>query len=154
MRIQFPLMSILSVAVLAFFLVTGGTAELHSIEFGFSADSEGVTLTVDPAFVVWSDVPLFSDARGETFGNTSILQRSIESSIYANYVRHYEVNHIKQYYALGWMIYPLSLFLNIEDYQTTTPNWNDPSQADSFMWIPSSSFYHQWHFLSLSVTAR
>jgi len=154
MTIRFPLLSILSVAFLAFFALQGGDVQLHSIEMGFSADSQGVTVTIDPAFVVWSDIPLVRHAMGETFGNVSAVQRCWRGTIDGDYVRNYEVNHIKQYYALSWMIYPFSLFGDIESPRTVIANFNDPTQPNRTMWLPPDSWINQWSFISFSVGSQ
>jgi len=154
MRIDFPLLSILSVGFLLFFALQGGDVTLHSIEVGIVTTPDGVRITIDPAFIVWTDVPLFHNTEGETFGNVSALQRQIRYSPDAEYVRNYEVNHIKQYYGLGWMIYPFSLFGDIESPREVIANFNDPTQPNRTMWLPPDSWINQWSFISFSVGAQ
>jgi len=67
MHIHFPLLSILSLGFLLFFALQGGDVELHSIEVGFSADSQGVTVTVDPALVARANRLYPASARGKAF---------------------------------------------------------------------------------------
>ena len=148
MKIDFPLMSILSVAFLLFFAFQGGDVELHSIEVGFSADSEGVTVTVDPAWLVWADRLYPASAWGETFGNVAVVDRSIQGTIYGPWVQRFETNHILQYQALGWWSYLVGFFVPIDPMYYAPQRWGDPGEADEVEWLPPDKWVNQWSFIS------
>ncbi len=150
MDIKFPLMSILSVAFLAFFLVQGGDVELHSIEVGFSANVERITITVDPAIVVWSDFIYPSSWLGETFGNVAVVNRKYQGTHVGEYIKRFETNHIKQFYALGWWSYPAGLFLPI-DPALDIVHWDDTIEPDRAEWLPLRDFVPIWHFIHFSM---
>ena len=153
MKIDFPLMSILSVAFLAFFLVQGGDVELHSIEVGFSANVEGTTVTIDPAFFVWADHLYPADWLGETFGNVAVVRRNLRDTQAGAWIKRFELNHILQYHALGWWSYLAGFFLSIDP----SPNiihWDDPNEADRVEWLPLDGWSDIWHWLTLSVDSQ
>lgn len=149
MRIDFPLLSILSVGFLLFFAFQGGDVQLHSIEVGFSADSQGVTVTVDPEWLVWADRLYPASWLGETFGNVSVVQSKYRGTKAGAWITEFELNHIKQYRALGWWNYPLGFILPI-DPQPTIIHWYDPFEPDRIEWLPPAQFFQSWHFLTLS----
>ena len=147
---DFPLMSILSVGFLLFFALQGGDVELHSIEVGFSADSESMTITIDPAFLVWSDHLYPSSWLGETFGNVAVVRRDLHDTQAGDWIKRFELNHIIQYRALGWWSYPAGLFFPV-DPQPELIHWNDPSETDRIEWLPRSAWPNLWHFISLKI---
>ena len=154
MKIEFPLLSILSVAFLLFFAFQGGQVELYSFDVNFSADSERFTITVDPAFVIWSDQLYPDNLAGETFGNVAVVRREFKESDIGNWIQRFETNHIIQYRALGWWVYPAKIFLPIDPMYYRPQHWDDPSEADSVEWLPPPDWTNQWHFISFSVDSR
>ena len=150
MQIHFPLLSILSVAFLAFFALQGGDVQLYSIELGFSADSQGVTVTIDPAFAVWADRLYPNTWLGETFGNVAVVKSVYRDTQAGEWIKRFELNHIIQYRALGWFSYPLGLVLPI-DPSPMIVHWDDPSQADRIEWLPPDGWTDIWHFISLNI---
>jgi len=154
MDIKFPLMSILSVAFLAFFLVQGGDVSLHSIEVGFSANSQGTTVTIDPAFFVWADRLYPAFAAGETFGNVAVFHRRNQGTYMGPWIKRFELNHIIQYRALGWWCYPAKYVMPIDPYNYNPQHWDDPSEADRVEWLPPDGWNDIWHFVTLSVDSQ
>ena len=152
MRIEFPLLSILSVAFLLFFALQGGQVELYSLDIGFSADSERFAMTIDPAFVVWSNRLYPNNWLGETFGCVSIVKSRYPGTEVGTWIKRFEVNHIRQNYALGWWQYPAGYFLPI-DPQPRKANWSDPSEPDRLEWLPSLSWINLWSFFKISWPA-
>ena len=153
MKIEFGLLSILSVAFLLFFAFQGGQVELHSLDIGFSADSRGVTFTIDPAFVVWCPSASMREIRhiAGTFGNTILMDKHLRHSIYCKYILEHESNHVRQFYALGWFFFPAKYIVNIEPRSYAHINWSDPTEPDRTMWLPPEGWIDQWHFLSITV---
>ena len=152
MDIRFPLLSILSCAFLLFFLVQGGDVELHSIELGFSADSQGVTVTIDPSFLVYADRIYPAFVSGETFGNVAVIYSNLRGTQYEEWIKRFELNHIKQYRALGWWICPATFVLQIDPYTYQPKHWNDPSEADRVEWLPPKGWSDIWHFIHFDIT--
>ena len=138
---HFPLLSILSLAVLLFFSFQGDV-ELYSLEVGFSVTPDEIKVTVDPAWVVYMD---FDDIgwyswSGATFGNVMLIRnyyRTHDGNIFI-----YEFNHVKQFQALSWLLYPAQHVIPIEapDFCTVDDQWLPPS-----WWIL------QWHFITLCL---
>ena len=149
MKMDFPLMSILSVGFLLFFALQGGDVSLHSIEVGFSADSESVTITVDPAFLVWSD-QMYPVCWGETFGNVAVVWKPLRGTMQGDWVKRFELNHIAQYRALGWWIMPASFILPIDPRDYNPQHWDDLTEADRVEWLPPDGWPTAWHFLSFN----
>ena len=87
MHIHFPLLSVLATGFLLFFALQGGDVELHSIEVGFSATSESITVTCDPAFVVWTDRLYPNTWLGETFGNVAVVWSPLRNTIRGEWVK-------------------------------------------------------------------
>ena len=142
MKIEFGLLSILSVAFLLFFAFQGGQVELHSLDIGFSVDSEQASITIDPAFIVWTDFDRLGwhSLSGATFGNVMLIRnyyRNHDGSIFA-----YEFNHVRQFRALGWFIYPAQYFIPIEAPDICTP---------TLEWLPPKGWKDEWHFIALTI---
>lgn len=153
MRIEFPLMSILSIAFLAFFLIIGGTPEIHSIEVGFLADLQGITITIDPTIVVWSDLIYPATWLGETFGNVSVINRKYKGTQVGRYIERFELNHIKQFRALGWFSYPAGLILPIDPVLDVV-HWSDITEPDKVEWLPPAGWPDAWHFLTVTLAGK
>lgn len=151
MAIRFPLLSLLSVIVLGFFIFQGGDIELYSLELGFSATPDGVRMTIDPAWVVWSDTMYRQDDLGESFGNVAVIKRSIRNTVYGEWVKRFEINHIIQHRALGWWHYAAKLVMPLDPMYYQPKHWDDPTEADRVEWLPPDDWVDVWHFLSFSV---
>jgi len=151
MNIKFPLLSILSVGFLLFFMLQGGDVELHSIEVGFSADSQGATVTIDPAFVVYTDnlnsIGLNSYPAG-SIGNV-IFMRSYYKLHPSEYLWAWESNHLEQYRALGLWYFLAWFTLPVDPAWSGPFHYDDPTEPDSIMWLPTDEWTDQWHFISV-----
>jgi len=156
MQIHFPLLSILSVAFLLFFALQGGDVELHSIEVGFSADSQGATVTIDPAFVVYTDnlnsIGL-NDYPAGSVGNV-IFMRSCYKSHPSEYLWAWESNHLEQYRALGLWYFLAWFILPVDPAWSGPFNHNDLTEPDRIMWLPPKGWVDQWRFITLSFLCR
>ena len=153
MRVDFGLLSILSVAFLLFFVFQGSQVELHSLDIGFSIDRERATITIDPAFVVWGNPLKWSGHTAFTMGNVMVVQSGLRDTLYGDYLLNFEGNHIKQFYALGWWVYLAQFFIPIDPCPAIT-DWNDIQQPNRIEWLPPSWWVNQWHFLSISMNGR
>jgi len=149
MRIEFPLLSILSLAVLLFFGLQGDV-ELYSWEVGFSVSPNEMRATVDPVFAVWIPQSLIHTVGYNAFmyGNVMVFNSQQRGTLHGNWSIAHESNHVEQTYALGWLLWPARFFVNIEPPKSIPPDWNDLSQPDRTMWLPPPAWNDQWHFFS------
>jgi len=154
MRIEFPLLSILSLAVLLFFGLQGDV-ELYSWEVGISVCSDEVRVTVDPTWVAWTDASIvqYQGHSGVCVGNVVALPIEFRDTQLGDLLLWHETNHVLQNRAFGLLALPLSLFLNIEG----RPFYDEGSAGDlswlqhcnNSMWLPPPFWIDQWHFISL-----
>lgn len=152
MKIEFPLLSVVSVCILLFFGFQGDV-ELHSWEVGFAISSDEVKVTIDPAFAVWVPSSVLHDIGyvAFAFGNVMVLPIQHRTNWHGVYLLAHESNHIEQYCALGWSTYVAQLFINIEPPRDMIVDWSDPDQCDRMMWLPPDWWIDQWHFFSVLV---
>jgi len=148
MQIHFPLLSILSVGFLLFFALQGGDVELHSIEVGIVTTLDGVRVTIDPAFIVWGNV-----ISGMTYGNVAVLAPYLNTPLWAisgAWVKQFEINHIAQFRALSWWVYPACFVLPIDPVGLQC-NSNDPTEPNRLEWLPPADWRDQWHFITIAL---
>ena len=66
-------------------------------------------------FVVWSQRELPVDhAMGMTIGNTVLMRGNLEGTVEGEYILHHELNHVRQFQALGWLFYPARMVFPLE----------------------------------------
>ena len=144
MDVKFPLLSILSCAFLLFFALQGGDVELHSIEVGFSADSQGATVTIDPAFLVYAD-RMYPPCSGEAFGNVAVVWNHFRGTVEGEWIKRFELNHIIQYRALGLLADVAKYVLPLDPPpHCYSQQVDDPSQPDRIEWLPPDGFVDMW----------
>lgn len=155
MRIEFPLLSILSVGLFLFFALQGGDVELYSWEVEFSLSPDEVRMTIDPAFAVWVPQSIVHSIGCNAFtcGNVMVLDRRRHNNRHGTYLLACEGNHIEQFRALGLFAWPAQFFINIEPSKDIVTNWSDPCQCDRTMWLPPDWWIDQWHFITVSFTS-
>ena len=141
----------LAIVALLLALLSSGDLVCHQIETGFTVTPAGLTWFIDPVFVVWSDS---ASAGGMAFGNTIIMQSSLRDTQRGSYVLRYELNHVRQCRALGFLMWPASLFVDMDPFRgahPVEPDWANPAQPDSLMWLPPKWWPDLWHFLRLEL---
>jgi len=150
MKIEFPLLSIVSLVVLIFFSFFGET-EIYSIDIGFKYSSKEIEIAVNPVFAVWIPKYIVNRCGGNafTYGNVMVLPIEYRGDMYGEYLLAHESNHVEQFYALEWFIYPARLFLDIEPKKGTVQNWRDLTQPDRIMWQSPKGWVDQWSFLNV-----
>lgn len=150
MKMHFPILSILSTALLLFFALQGDV-KLYSLEIGFAATSDEINVTIDPAFAVWVPQSIVHSIGCNAFtcGNVMVLDRRQHNNRHGAYLLAEEGNHIEQFRALGLFTWPAQFFINIESPKSVITNWNDPSQCNRTMWLPPSSWSDRWHFITV-----
>ena len=151
MHIHFPLLSVLATGFLLFFALQGGDVELHSIEVGINVTSESITVTCDPAFLIYADRLYPRTWLGETFGNVAVVWAPLKDTVKGEWIKRFEVNHIIQYRALGWWNYPAGLFLPIDPMYYQPQHWDDPSEANRVEWLPPDGWVDIWRFISFNI---
>ena len=150
MKIEFSLLSIASIAFLLFFALHGGDVQIYSLEAGVKIDNSGVAITIDPVWVVWGNPEKLTGHCGVAFGNVAVLDKADRDTLYGDYLLNFEGNHVKQFYALGWWVYPASAFLPIDPTPAVT-HWNDPDEPNRIEWLPPSWWANQWHFITIEL---
>ena len=153
MRIDFPLLSVLSLGFLLFFALQGGDVELHSIELGIVTTPDGVRVTIDPAFFIYTDC---LDSIGMqrypagSVGNV-VFMRSYYKDHPSAYLTNWETNHLKQYRALGLWYSPAQFVLPLDPWRNGV-NYDDPSEPNRIQWLPPDGFVDMWHFIYFDIT--
>jgi hypothetical protein len=144
MDIKIPLLSILSAALVFLALLSGGRAELYSVEVGWSISAEESSVTIDPIFVIATDQ---LRSNGACVGGAIFLNRDIfawgENDIH--HVLLHELRHADQFRALGLWLYPASFILPIEP---ITIDWSDSNVELDEMWNPLQV---SQHFISFRI---
>ena len=137
---------------LALFYGVGGDIELLALDADLEWSFYSIALRVDPVFLVWTDAKIPGAAM--TFGNTIIAQRWLRESDKREYILHYEQNHVRQCRALGWLMWPAALFVDMDPFRGKHPvevDYANPAQSDSVMWMPPEWWTDQWHWLTLAL---
>jgi hypothetical protein len=133
-------------AFLAAVFVGGDKIEVREWHLRYSATPYSVAVHLDPVFVVWSDK---TPGSAWTFFNTICLNERIRGTELEPYILRHELNHVRQFQALGVGVYPASLFLPVE-WWPQQADWSRPEENDEHMWQPPS-WLRLWHFLTLEL---
>jgi hypothetical protein len=151
MTVNIPLLSIASVAFLGLALLLGGTPSLYSIDMSFTFDSDHLMIAIDPVILVWQPQVTMNHigANGIAYGCAMYIRDDFRDTLYGDYVLAHESNHIEQFHALSWLIYPSQLFLPIEPPTNVLTDWNDLTQPNRTMWLPPENWHDLWHFLTI-----
>ena len=154
MKIEFPLLSILSLSILLFFGLQGNV-EIYSLELRVSISSSEAQVMIDPTFAIWvpQSVVYSIGCNAFAFGNIMVLDEQGRGNNRGDYLLAHESNHIEQHRALGLFAWPARFFIDIEPPKDMETNWDDPGQCDRTMWLPPSWWVSQWHFLSISLSS-
>ena len=142
-----------AIAIGALFLALfyGGDIELHSIDVTLGMTFYSAAIHVDPVFLVWVEE---APAAAMTFGNTIIASRWLQGSEKREWILRYEENHVRQCQALGWLMWPASLFVDMDPFRgvhPVKPDYSRPSQADELMWMPPEWWPNLWHWFTLEA---
>lgn len=146
MRIEFGLLSILSLCALLFFGLQGDI-DLYSWEVGIDISHDEVRVMVDPVWIAWANPRMYTGYSGLALGNVAIIEKTDRDTLWGDYTLVEEINHIKQFYALGLFVWPMRFLINIEPPKDVAADWNDPDQLNRIMWLPPPSWVNRWHFI-------
>jgi len=157
MRIEFPLLSILSLAVLLFFGLQGDV-ELYSWEVGANITPDEVRVTVDPTIAIWVDSLYDTTSHcGYSLGGIMVMDARYRQTEQGNHLTQHEFNHARQQRALGLWFIPASFFLNLEGepyYLQGRPydeRFKFLARCNARMWQPPFEWPNQWGFLTLAI---
>jgi hypothetical protein len=159
--LKISLLTIISATLGFLALLSGGTAELHSIEVGWSISVEKATFTIDPVFVIWEPPSAVSrailyQAEAITIGNTIFVNEACRDHPRASVLLRHEFNHVLQQRAAGMFTPLLYPFANMEG----EPGYSASLRAhdiDLFeqsietMWRPPPEAPELWHTLQFSL---
>ena len=151
MKIEFGLMSIISLAYLVVFGFIGDV-EMHSIDVSFSLTRDTFDVTIDPVWAIWVPGDSISYCNAFAFGNVMVLNNETRGNLYGEYLLMHESNHVEQFRALGWLTYPSRLVLDIEPNRSIIQDWNDSTQPGKIMWRPQKAFVYIWSFVHIDVS--
>jgi len=142
---------LMAVAAIVTALVFGGgldKIEQVACEVSFELTPYSLEMHVDPVFRVWGDSP----ASALTFANVIVMDESLRGTKQEAYILHHEMNHVRQFQALGVAWYPASLVLPMEWWPSRTQvQWDNPAQSDEFMWQPPTWWRDMWHFFTVGI---
>lgn len=129
-----------------------GPMEIVECVVGFDITPVSVAVTVDPVFLVWTDS---ISAAGMSMGSTIVMSEKWRGD---PLVYEHEMNHIRQWQALGWMSIPARVFgivpiepYGTERYPTVNSVWADMDGANAYMWQPEDGSPQRYHFLSIGI---
>jgi len=145
---------LISIGAIALALLFGGPGDIELLSWDFDVEFTGysIALHADPVWLVWTDRQIPGAAM--TFGNTIIAQRWLRESEKREYILHYEHNHVRQCRALGWMMWPAALFVDMDPFRGESPvqpEWSNPAETDELMWAPPPWLRDQWHWITLEL---
>jgi hypothetical protein len=141
-----------AIAILAFLLALGfGGPNVQVKEWKLTGEVDfyHAAVHLDPVFVCYSENTMGGSAW--TWFNTIVLNERLRGAPEEQYILHHEMNHTRQFYALGLWYYPAQLFLPLEWWPSRQEvQWNNPAQSDEFMWQPPA-WLHEWHMITLEL---
>jgi len=142
-------------AMASVFLFGGGLDSVEIIEWdvSFEASVYSAQLHIDPIFLVWTE----RDFGGAAFalGNVIVVEDDFRGTQEGRYIVHHELNHVKQFRALGWLIYP-AYWLGYYQIEAEHPDgwvadFDHPEDEDELMWLPEEGSRERYHFLTLEL---
>jgi len=142
---------LLAIAATLLAFLYPGSVELVELDVSLDVTFYSAAVHVDPVFLVWSDnVP----SAAMTFGNTIVASRWLQTSEKLDWIMRYELNHVRQFQSLGCLMWPASLFVDMDPFRGEHPvpvEWDRPEQADEVMWLAPEWLPTLWHWLTLEV---
>jgi hypothetical protein len=158
--LKIGLLTILSATLAFLALLSGGQAELHSIEVGWSISAEKTTVTIDPVFVIWEPPSAISriilyQAEARTIGNMIFVQGVCRNHPRVSVLLRHEFNHVLQQRAFGMFTPLLYPFVNMEGEPgySMALREHDISvfeQSIRTMWVPISSGF--WNVIRIMIS--
>ena len=154
MKIEFPILSVLSTAVLIYACMLGGSPSIDNVSITADVNGEGWRVGIHPVFRVEVDdvfvTGVMKDAYGSCIGNVILISKWACGNAYGEYLLAHERIHVNQFRALGGWLYPAKLILNIEPPKGVTTDWDDAAQPERTMWEPPQQWPFRWSLILLS----
>ncbi|HUW13114.1 MAG TPA: hypothetical protein VM537_25540 [Anaerolineae bacterium] len=144
---------LISIGAIALALIYGtpGNVDVLSFDVSLEFTFYSVSLCVDPVILVWTDRNIPGAAM--TFGNTIVAERWLEESPKRDWVLRYEECHVRQCQGLGWLMWPVSLFVEMDPGRHSTGmtiDYSHPEQAEEALWMPPD-WMDSWHWIRLEL---
>ena len=158
MKIEFSVLSILSMALVLCLCVCGGIPSFDSISIDADILGGKLLLKVHPIIRIDADSETISrmvsnDTMGFALGNVIMINSDIQDPYTRELVLEHERNHLKQWQGIG-LIKPLvnGLF-NMEGQDgNVETNWTDSTiYRNSTMWTPPTWWPYKWSFMTISL---
>ena len=151
MRIEMSILSALSTIALAMFCMIGTEVMIDSLSVDFSISQLDIILGIHPVWRVYAPQDILNGigCNALAYGNVMLIGDAMVDEL-GVYVIAHERMHIAQFRALGFAIYPASLFLDIEPQNHITQDWSDPLQPSRTMWTPPKWWPCRWSFITLT----
>jgi len=143
--------SLIAVGACLVALFYGMDIDLYSVETSLEVTPVAVAWHLDPVFIVWNET---CPAAAMTFGNTIVASPWLKNSPKREWILHYEMNHVRQCRALGWMMWPATLVLDMDPFRgahPVSPDYTNIEQSDDLMWLPPTWWRDRWHFFTIEV---
>jgi len=139
MKIEFGLMSIVSLAYLIVFGISSTEISLDSIEISAVVSGSDFSVSIHPVLALWVPQTVAYNHGGLafTYGNVMVFGDHVRDNARKEYVFNHERTHTQQFRALGLLIYPARFILNIEP-------------DEGIMWIPPDLWPLQWSFITIT----
>ena len=139
----------LALASLALAMWFGG---IEVVEFVVEAHLTpySVTVTADPVLLVYDKTNSIPGS-AVSLGSTIVIEERWRGSEKEAYLKRHEMNHVRQFQALGCMIYPVR-WLNVLQIEPDEygNDWARPEENDETMWVPGE-WPNWYHFMSIEL---
>ena len=125
-----------------------GGIEMVEFVIAFDWTPYSITVTADPVFLVWDEDNSIPGS-AFTIGNTIVIEERWRGTDREAYLMRHEMIHVRQFQALGCIMYPVHWFgvLNLESRGT---DWARPEENDELMWVPGE-WPNWYHFMSIEL---
>ena len=139
----------LALASLCLALWFGGI-EVTEFVVAFDWTPVSITVTADPVFLVYDETNSIPGS-AVSLGNTIVIEERWRGTEREAYLMRHEMIHVRQFQALGCMIYPAKWFgvLQIEPDEYGN-DWARPEENDETMWVPGA-WPNWYHFMSIEL---
>jgi len=130
-----------------------GGAQVVQLDWSVDLSPWSASVHLDPVFLVWDETNSIPGS-GCSIGPVIILEERWRGTDREAYVMHHELNHVRQWYALGWTFYPAKWFdvlpIEAEFPAGHVHDWTHPEENDELMWLPENG-PSLGHFLTLEL---
>jgi len=132
-------------------ILSGEKPEIHSVSLNYSLSGDTLKLSLDPIIIFYPDNFDFLEKIGGfqiggfAIGNIVAIKERYKDN---EAILEHELNHVKQYQALGDLFFLAGLLgVNLEGYPyyVTGPL----EECNKAMWKPPDWWFFRWHFLEL-----